>query len=56
MQNTAPGEVVTFFRADERDEFVICINFSSRMAAGSVEVPNAEKFLPLKIDGMPVVI
>ena len=52
-QNTVSAEVVTFSRKDDKDEFVICINLSSRMASGSVEVSNAEDFTPLKIDGMP---
>jgi cyclomaltodextrinase len=55
LQNTAPDEVVTFQRADDKDEFVICINLSSRVVTGTVEVPNAQKFKPLNVDGMPPV-
>jgi len=55
LQNTAADEVVTFLRTDDKDEFVICINLSSRVVTGSVEVENAENFKPLKVDGMPPV-
>lgn len=53
LQNTAASEVVSLARKDDKHEFVILINFSSRMVSGSVEVPNAEAFAPLKIDGVP---
>jgi cyclomaltodextrinase len=52
LPNTTPSEVVTIQRKDDKNEFVILINFSSRMVSGSVEVPNAEAFTPLKIDGI----
>jgi cyclomaltodextrinase / maltogenic alpha-amylase / neopullulanase len=55
LQNTLPADVVTFQRADDRDEFVICINLSSRMVSGSVTLPHAESFQSLKIDGAPLV-
>lgn len=55
LENSAPAEVVTFQRADDKDEFVVCINYSSRAVSGSLEVPNAEKFKALKFDGMPPV-
>jgi len=52
LPNDVASEVVTFLRADDRDEFLVCINFSSRMVSGSVEVPDGGEFLPLNIDGM----
>lgn len=55
LENSASAEVVTFQRADDKDEFVVCINYSSRGVTGSIEVPNAEKFKALKFDGMPPV-
>jgi glycosidase len=55
LPNTAAAEVVTFLRADDRNEFVVCINLSSRMVAASVSVANAEAFKPLKVDGLPPV-
>ena len=53
LQNKASEEVVTLLRQDDQDEFVILINLSSRMVAGSVELPAAEEFSLLKIDGLP---
>lgn len=55
LENSSPTDVVTFARADDQDEFVVCINLSSRLVAGAVEYPNAEKFKALEIDGMPAV-
>jgi glycosidase len=53
LQNTTASEVISIARKDDKNEFVILINFSSRMVSGTVEVPNAEAFTPLKIDGVP---
>ena len=49
LQNTAPGEIVSFLRQDTKDEFLVLINFSSRRVTGSVELPNAEDFEPVNI-------
>lgn len=53
LQNTAPAEVITILRKDEKEEFVIVINLSSRTTAGSLEIPDTEGFTLLKVDGMP---
>jgi cyclomaltodextrinase len=53
LQNTTASEVVSIARKDDKNEFVILINFSSRMVSGTVEVSQAEAFTPLKIDGVP---
>ena len=53
LQNTAPGEVVSFMRQDAKDEFLVLINLSSRRVTGSVELSNAEGFEPVKISGRP---
>ncbi|TAL06267.1 MAG: DUF3459 domain-containing protein [Verrucomicrobia bacterium] len=53
LQNSAPGEVVTFLRKDDKDEFLVAVNLSSRTVAGSLEVPNDADFKVAKIDGMP---
>jgi cyclomaltodextrinase len=54
LQNTASAEIVALQRKDDKDEFVILINFSSRMVSGTLELPGAEDFTLLKIDGVPV--
>ncbi len=53
LENTAPGEVVSFLRRDAKDEFLVLINFSSRRVAGSVELPDAEGFGLVSISGRP---
>ncbi len=53
LQNTAPGEVVSFLRHDAKDEFLVLINLSSRRVAGSVELPNADGFELVNINGRP---
>jgi cyclomaltodextrinase len=53
LENTALGEVVSFLRRDGKDEFLVLINLSSRRVTGSVDVPNAEAFDPVKTSGMP---
>jgi glycosidase len=53
LTNTAPAEVVSLLRKDEKDEFAVFINFSSRMVTGSVELPKAEEFAAQRIDGLP---
>lgn len=55
LQNSAPEAVVTFQRADDKDAYVVCINLSSRRIRAVVEVPEAEQFTPLKIDGLPTI-
>ena len=40
-------------RLDEKDEFVVVLNFSNRPLIGWVEVMHAEEFQPFKIEGMP---
>ena len=37
----------------QKDEFLVLINLSSRRVTGSVELPNAEGFEPVKISGRP---
>ena len=53
LSNSVPESVVTIQRADDKDEYVICINLSSKTATGTVEVPEAKDFTILKIDGQP---
>jgi glycosidase len=56
LTNTAPGQVVSFVRRDAKDEFVVLINLSSCRITGSVELPAAEGFEPVKINGRPIPI
>ena len=38
LHNSDETNVVTFMRADDKDEFVVVINFSNRPIAGTVEL------------------
>jgi len=51
LENTAPGEIVSFLRRDAKDEYLVLINLSSRRVTGSVELPNADGFEPVNISG-----
>ena len=52
VQNSAPGEVVSFMRRDAKDEFLVLINLSSRRTTGSVELSTEQGFEPVNISGM----
>ena len=53
LRNTDSANLVSIMRLDEKDEFVIVINFSSRPVIGSVEVLSADEFIPVKFAGVP---
>ncbi len=53
VQNSAPGEVVSFLRRDAKDEFLVLVNLSSRQTTGSIELPGENGFEPVKISGAP---
>ena len=53
LRNSQEADVATFLRLDERDEFVVVVNFSSRPVVGWVEVMHDKEFTPVKIAGMP---
>jgi cyclomaltodextrinase / maltogenic alpha-amylase / neopullulanase len=52
LRNSDEANLVTFMRLDERDEFVIAINFSNRPVVGWVEVAHDQEFKPVKIAGL----
>ena len=51
LRNSNEADLVTMMRRDDKDEFVVLINFSNRPQAGSLEVMNAKQFKPVKISG-----
>jgi glycosidase len=55
LHNSDEADLVTLMRLDEKDEFVVVINFSNRPIVGSVEVMHDQEFKPVKIPGMPEV-
>jgi glycosidase len=52
LHSTDANNIVCFKRGDEKDEFVVVINFSNRPEKASIETPHSEDFAPVKIDGM----
>jgi glycosidase len=54
LQNSAPGQIVSFLRQDNKDEFLILINLTNLRVTASVEIPNADGFEPVRIAGRPV--
>jgi cyclomaltodextrinase / maltogenic alpha-amylase / neopullulanase len=53
LRNSAENDLVTLLRPDEKEEFAVIINFSSRPVAGWVELKNSQEFKPVQIAGMP---
>jgi glycosidase len=51
LHNSSEGSLVTFQRADEKNEFVVVINFSNRPTNGQVEVNKGGDFKPVRIAG-----
>jgi glycosidase len=52
LKNSDESKLVTFLRADDKDEFVVVINLSNRPLAGKVELKNADGFSAVKISGV----
>jgi cyclomaltodextrinase / maltogenic alpha-amylase / neopullulanase len=52
LHNSDEANLVTLMRLDDKDEFVIAINFSNRPMTGWVEVLHDREFKPVKIAGM----
>ena len=52
LENSAAKNVVSFLRADAKDEYVIVINFSNRPQAVAVTVPDGAEFKRIKIPGL----
>lgn len=55
LHNSNEGNLVTFKRADDQNEFVVVINFANRPCNGQVQMPNSDGFRPVPIAGMPQV-
>jgi cyclomaltodextrinase / maltogenic alpha-amylase / neopullulanase len=53
LRNSNEADLVTLMRLDEKDEFVVAINFSNRPQIGWVEVKNDQQFEAVKITGRP---
>ncbi len=55
LHNSDESNLLSFMRLDDKDEFVVLINFSNRPVTGWVETMHDGEFQPVKISGMPEV-
>lgn len=53
LHNSDEQNLVTFLRADDKDQFLVVINFSNRPLDGRVDLKNAAGFHEVKINGTP---
>jgi len=53
LHNSDEDDVVTFMREDDKDQFVVMINFSNRPVSGQVALKNGGDFRPVPIAGLP---
>jgi cyclomaltodextrinase / maltogenic alpha-amylase / neopullulanase len=57
LDNTAANQVASFIRRDDKDEFLILINFSAGEVTGTINnMDNADGFKPITIGDQPVPI
>jgi cyclomaltodextrinase len=52
LHNSDETNLVTFLRADDKDELLVVINFSNHPLTGRVELKNVDGFVPLKMTGV----
>ena len=52
LHNSDENRLVTFLRADDKDEFLVVINFSNRPILGKVDLKNIAGFANVKISGV----
>ena len=53
LTNSDPAKIVSFLRQDDKDEFVVVVNFSNRPASGTLTVDGAPEFKEITIKGLP---
>jgi glycosidase len=52
LHNSTEATLVTYERADDKDVFLVAINFSNRPLDGSVDLKDTAGFVPVKISGL----
>jgi cyclomaltodextrinase len=52
LHNSDEASLVTFLRADGKDELLVVINFSNQQLAGKVDLKNMAGFVPVEISGI----
>jgi glycosidase len=52
LHNASEATLVTYLRADSKDEFLVAINFSNRPLDSQVDLKDGAGFAPVKISGL----
>lgn len=52
LHNSSEASLVTYLRADDKDEFLVAINFSNRPLDGQVTLKDAAGFTPVRVAGL----
>ena len=52
LHNSSEASLVTYLRADDKDSFLVAINFSNRPLDSQVNLPDAAGFAPVPISGL----
>ena len=52
LHNSSEATLVTYLRADDKDEFLVAINFSNRPLESQVDLKDAAGFVPVPISGL----
>ena len=52
LDNSDETRLLTFLRADDKDELLVVINFSNRPLTGRVDLKNVDGFVPVNISGV----
>jgi glycosidase len=52
LHNSSESNLLTYLRADDKDEFLVAINFSNRPLDSQVNVKEAAGFVPVRISGL----
>ncbi len=53
LHNSSEATLATYLRADDKDEYLVAVNFSSRPTDATADLKSAAGFVPVKISGMP---
>jgi glycosidase len=53
LPNSEERNVVSFMRSDDKEQFVVLVNFSNRPISGVLQVKDASQFMPVRISGTP---
>jgi cyclomaltodextrinase len=52
VPNSSESTLVTFIRSDDKDQFLVAINFSNRPIDGQITIQDAGRFTAVKLEGL----